>query len=171
MQGAPSASYTKTGVRRTRLYRAGCEAGRSTSKSRSAVAKALTRAARFLVDVYGEPMASPSAIAVHSVIREMRGRVKCVLSGDGADELFAGYEHYAPLARLGQLRRLAPPVVSRPLASLARWLRFPQGERAARALERSRSSILDFIQQEKGFCHTRTTDWAYLWVLSSEYRM
>ena len=49
----------------------------------------------FLVDVYGEPFASPSAIAVQSVIQAMKDRVKCVLSGDGADEIFAGYDDYA----------------------------------------------------------------------------
>ncbi len=105
----------------------------------------------FLVDVYGEPMASPSAIAVHSVIREMKGRVKCVLSGDGADEIFAGYETYAALERVRQLQRLVPPGLAQRLAPLRRWLRFPQGERAARAIERAGWSILDFAVHEKGF--------------------
>lgn len=105
----------------------------------------------FLVDIYGEPMASPSAIAVHSVIQEMKGRVKCVLSGDGADEIFAGYETYAALGRVQALQRFVPPAFARRLAPLRRWLRFPQGARTARALERAGWSILDFIVHEKGF--------------------
>lgn len=105
----------------------------------------------FLVDVYGEPMASPSAIAVHSVIREMKGQVKCVLSGDGADEIFAGYDLYAKLERVRRLQRLVPPVLARRLAPAGRWLRFRHGARAARALEMAGWDILDFLAYEKGF--------------------
>ena len=105
----------------------------------------------FLVDVYGEPMASPSAIAVHSVIREMKGRVKCVLSGDGADEIFAGYEIYAALERARKLQRILRPGLARSLSPLRRWLRFPQGARAARALEMAGWNILDFLVHERGF--------------------
>ena len=105
----------------------------------------------FLVDVYGEPMASPSAIAVHSVIQAMKGRVKCVLSGDGADEIFAGYETYAALERVRTLQRFVPRGLARRLSPLGRWLRFPQGERAARAIERAGWGIADFVVHEKGF--------------------
>lgn len=105
----------------------------------------------FLVDVYGEPMASPSAIAVHSVIREMKGQVKCVLSGDGADELFAGYEHYASLERFRRLQGALPPAVARSLKPMGRWLRFPGGARAARALDRASWTIEDYLVHEKGF--------------------
>jgi asparagine synthase (glutamine-hydrolysing) len=105
----------------------------------------------FLVDAYGEPMASPSAIAVHSVIQAMKGRVKCVLSGDGADEIFAGYEHYAWLERVRRLQGVLPRALARPLLPVRRLLRFPGGARAARAIERASWGIADFLIHEKGF--------------------
>jgi asparagine synthase (glutamine-hydrolysing) len=105
----------------------------------------------FLVEIYGEPFASPSAIAVHSVIQAMKGRVKCVLSGDGADELFAGYDDYARLARLRRLQGLLPAAVARPLESAARLLRFPGGERLRSAAQRAQWSFADFVYAEKGY--------------------
>jgi asparagine synthase (glutamine-hydrolysing) len=105
----------------------------------------------FLVEIYGEPFASPSAIAVHSVIQAMKGRVKCVLSGDGADEIFAGYDDYARLARIQTLQRLLPPALARGLDGLERLTRFPAGARVRRAIERSQWSILDFVHAEKGY--------------------
>jgi asparagine synthase (glutamine-hydrolysing) len=105
----------------------------------------------FLTEIYGEPFGSPSAIAVHSVIQAMEGRVKCVLSGDGADELFAGYENYATLARLQLLQRLVPRPVARGVRAFERWLRFPQGRRVVSAMQRVDWTFLDFLVAEKSF--------------------
>jgi len=41
-----------------------------------------------------EPFADPSALATYYVCREAARHVKVCLSGDGADELFAGYHRY-----------------------------------------------------------------------------
>ena len=47
-----------------------------------------------------EPVADPSAIGLYFIAREARKSVKVVLSGEGSDELFGGYNIYlAPLAR------------------------------------------------------------------------
>lgn len=56
-----------------------------------------------LVQHYGEPFADSSAIPTFLVSRFARREVKMVLSGDGGDEMFAGYHAY--LAILREYRR------------------------------------------------------------------
>ncbi len=41
-----------------------------------------------------DPVADASLVPLYCVAREARKRVKAVLSGEGADELFAGYPIY-----------------------------------------------------------------------------
>lgn len=49
---------------------------------------------------FDEPVADPSAIGLYFLAREARKSVKVVLSGEGADELFGGYNIYLePFAR------------------------------------------------------------------------
>ncbi len=49
---------------------------------------------------FDEPVADPSALGLYFLAREARKHVKVVLSGEGADELFGGYNIYLePFAR------------------------------------------------------------------------
>lgn len=54
---------------------------------------------------FGEPFADTSALPTWLVARAASRRVKVVLTGDGADESFAGYDRYRALALRARLRR------------------------------------------------------------------
>lgn len=53
------------------------------------------------------PMSEPADVAVHQLARLARERVKVVLSGEGGDELFAGYPKYT-MTRMMRASRLVP---------------------------------------------------------------
>ncbi len=64
-----------------------------------------------------EPVADFAAIPTFLVSEFARQHVKVVLTGEGADELFAGYDHYRLPAMLGRYQRL-PGGVRRMLSAL-----------------------------------------------------
>lgn len=50
-----------------------------------------------LAQVHDEPFADAANIPLYLMCRELSGRIKVVLQGDGGDELFGGYRRYAIL--------------------------------------------------------------------------
>ena len=74
-----------------------------------------------LPDLFDEPFADSSAIPTVLLSRLTRGEVTVALSGDGGDELFAGYDRYEKLRRLAPLLAL-PRGLRGALASSSIWL-------------------------------------------------
>lgn len=67
------------------------------------------------------PVADPSVIAIYLISREAARHVKVVLSGEGSDELFAGYRIYDTSRSSASLRRL-PGFMKSALYGLSRLL-------------------------------------------------
>ena len=80
-----------------------------------------------LVSHFDEPFADSSAIPTWYVSEMARRHVTVVLSGDGGDELFGGYERYLPHPRVVAFDRYSPRALRRVAAIAAAGL--PHGVR------------------------------------------
>jgi asparagine synthase (glutamine-hydrolysing) len=80
-----------------------------------------------LVSHFDEPFADSSAIPTWYVSEMARRHVTVVLSGDGGDELFGGYDRYLPHPRVVAFDRYSPRALRRVAAIAA--ARLPHGVR------------------------------------------
>ena len=69
-----------------------------------------------------EPMADPSAMPTFFLCREARRHATVCLSGDGGDEVFAGYTRYREALDYERIDRWTPRIVRRMAGGLARSL-------------------------------------------------
>ena len=93
----------------------------------------LTRTLPLIVWYLDEPVADPALVPLYFVANEARKHVKVVLSGEGADELFGGYNIYREPASLAPMTAL-PGQLRKGLAAVGRAL--PQGFRGKDMLRR-----------------------------------
>ncbi len=77
---------------------------------------------------FGEPFADASMLPTYLLSRFARSRITVALSGDGADEVFAGYERYLAMKYAARFD-LLPSLVRKPLFALGGTLIPDLGER------------------------------------------
>jgi asparagine synthase (glutamine-hydrolysing) len=85
-----------------------------------------------------DPVADPALVPLYFIAREARKHVKVVLSGEGADELFGGYNIYHEPISLRPFERIPVPVRRR-LGALSS--RLPDGMRGKDLLRRGSIGI------------------------------
>ncbi len=107
----------------------------------------LFAAVESMLDYIDEPFADSSALAVYVLSRETRKHVTVALSGDGADELFGGYNKH--IAELRIRNKLFQDMILRPFTPLLNILpasrsgRIPDQVRKLRKYFRAYSMSID----------------------------
>jgi asparagine synthase (glutamine-hydrolysing) len=104
-----------------------------------------------LISHFDEPFADSSAIPTWYVSQVARQHVTVVLSGDGGDELFGGYDRYVAHPRVARFDRLPMPGM-RALAALV-WPRLPHGARGKNFLRHVAKDALDRYVDDVAFFH------------------
>jgi len=106
-----------------------------------------------LVDIYDEPFGDSSALPTHRLAAVASAGVKVCLSGDGADEIFAGYRRYFWHFREAQVRGILPARIRQPVFSaLARA--YPKLDWAPRSM-RAKSAFKE-LSLEAGDAYFNT---------------
>lgn len=75
-----------------------------------------------------EPQSNPSSVPLYFLAQMASEHVTVVLSGEGADEIFAGYEWYADTPAMQKFKRVVPLGVRRAAAGTAQKLPYFKGQ-------------------------------------------
>ncbi len=102
-----------------------------------------------LADAYDEPFGDSSALPTLLVARLARERVTVVLTGDGGDELFGGYNRHVWLP--ATWRRIAPwpPSLRRAAGRVLTWPAAQRWDQLARLVPEARRPRLAGVKAEK----------------------
>ena len=121
--------------------------------------------------IYGEPFGDPSAPPTYAVCALARRHATVAISGDGGDEVFAGYRRYRFHVMTESARRLLPrPVRRRVVGELARL--YPRLDHAPRWL-RAKATLTELsLDSALGYFRTvaRAQDERRRALLSHEFR-
>jgi len=125
--------------------------------------------------IYDEPFADSSQIPTFLVSRMTREHVTVALSGDGGDELFAGYNRYLQGAAIARAMGLAPRAARQALASAlvslppATWDRFfdlvPASRRPRLAGDKVHKLAGVLAEDDVGFYRELISQWDDAWKL------
>ncbi len=88
---------------------------------------------KLLVSEFGQPFADSSILPTYMLSAFARENVTVALSGDGADELFCGYERYLAMHLLGAFDSIPVKLRSAVCRGLSRFLSSAGGERSFQA--------------------------------------
>jgi asparagine synthase (glutamine-hydrolysing) len=121
-----------------------------------------------------DPVADPALVPLYFVAREARKHVKVVLSGEGADELFGGYNIYREPLSLAAFEKL-PSGLRRALGTLS--TRLPDGMRGKDLLRRGSIPLEEryygnariFRDDELGFLERHDPDLSHVTVTRELY--
>jgi asparagine synthase (glutamine-hydrolysing) len=127
----------------------------TTQHNERAAATDVIDAARLQGRIFGEPFGDSSAVPTFSVCRLARRHATVALSGDGGDEVFAGYRRYRWHVLVDGVRRRLPAGLRRhAIGTLARL--YPKLDRAPRWL-RARHTLTELsLDSALGYAATVT---------------
>jgi len=128
-----------------------------------------------LPEIYDEPFADASQIPTFLVSEMTRRHVTVALSGDGGDELFAGYNRYGQGLRVARALRLLPRPVAMCFSQMigavppVMWDRLfgvlPEGMRPRLASEKLQKLAGVLGEDTSGYYRSLIASWADAWSL------